>query len=144
ENIQLDEIEAASQMIYDEAHPDANIIWGAAFDPNLEDEMRVTIIATGFDQVKSVNIAETKAAASAETTQVKAPEKNDVAPVAEEAEATLEEENEEISAPETVVSQPAPTEPANPAFVTKIPSRKTADDDINAYKDMFECIKRIK
>ena len=48
EDIQLDEIDAASNMIYEEAHPDANIIWGAAFDPSLQDEMRVTVIATGF------------------------------------------------------------------------------------------------
>nr|MBE6545618.1 hypothetical protein [Oscillospiraceae bacterium] len=47
-DIQLDEIDAASNMIYEEAHPDANIIWGAAFDPTLQDEMRVTVIATGF------------------------------------------------------------------------------------------------
>ncbi len=48
EDIQLDEIDIASNMIYEEAHPDANIIWGAAFDPSLQDEMRVTVIATGF------------------------------------------------------------------------------------------------
>lgn len=48
EDIQLDEIDAASHMIHAEAHPDANIIWGATFDPNLVDEMRITIIATGF------------------------------------------------------------------------------------------------
>ena len=48
EDIQLDEVELASQMIHEEAHPDANIIWGAAFDPNLIDEIKVTIIATGF------------------------------------------------------------------------------------------------
>ena len=35
-------------MIAQEAAPDANIIWGAAFDPSLEDKMKVTIIATGF------------------------------------------------------------------------------------------------
>ncbi len=48
EDITLDEVETASRMIYEEAHPDATIIWGAAFDPELQDEMRVTIIATGF------------------------------------------------------------------------------------------------
>ena len=31
------------------AGADANVIFGVAFDPNLEDEMRVTVIATGFD-----------------------------------------------------------------------------------------------
>ncbi len=50
EDIQLDEIDIASRMIHDEAHPEANIIWGATFDPTLQDEMRVTIIATGFDK----------------------------------------------------------------------------------------------
>ena len=48
EDIQLDEVEVASQMIHEEAHPDATIIWGAAFDPSLVDEIKVTIIATGF------------------------------------------------------------------------------------------------
>ncbi len=50
--IGLEEVSAASTMIQEEAHPDANIIWGANFDATLEDEMRVTIIATGFDQTK--------------------------------------------------------------------------------------------
>ena len=48
EDIQLEEVETASNLIYEEAHPDATIIWGAAFSPDLHDEMRVTIIATGF------------------------------------------------------------------------------------------------
>ena len=48
EDIQLEEVETASRMIYEEAHPDATIIWGAAFSPDLQDEIRVTIIATGF------------------------------------------------------------------------------------------------
>ncbi len=48
EDIQLDEVEIASQMIHEEAHPNATIIWGAAFDPTLVDEIKVTIIATGF------------------------------------------------------------------------------------------------
>ena len=48
-DIGLEDIDLASTMIAEEAHPDANIIWGAAFDPSLEDEMRVTIIATGFE-----------------------------------------------------------------------------------------------
>lgn len=50
EDIQLDEIDIASRMIHDEAHPEANIIWGATFDPSLQDEMRITIIATGFEK----------------------------------------------------------------------------------------------
>ena len=47
-DIGLDEIDTASTMISSQAHEDANIIWGAAFDESMEDEMKVTVIATGF------------------------------------------------------------------------------------------------
>lgn len=48
-DITLDEVETASKMISDAAHSEANIIWGTAFDDKLNDEMRVTVIATGFE-----------------------------------------------------------------------------------------------
>ncbi len=48
-DIGLEEVDIACGMVQSEAHPDANVIFGVAFDPNLEDEMRVTVIATGFD-----------------------------------------------------------------------------------------------
>ncbi len=48
-DIGLDEIEIASSMIADQADPEANIIWGAAFDEAMDDEISVTVIATGFD-----------------------------------------------------------------------------------------------
>ena len=51
-DIGLDEVDAAATMIQREAHPDAQIIWGAAFDSNLEDAMKVTVIATGFESAK--------------------------------------------------------------------------------------------
>lgn len=54
-DIGLDEIETASSMISDQADPDANIIWGAAFDENMQDEMSVTVIATGFESATSNN-----------------------------------------------------------------------------------------
>ncbi len=51
-DIPLDDVYLASTMIANAAHPEANIIWGAAFDPALQDELRITIIATGFDKLK--------------------------------------------------------------------------------------------
>ena len=48
-DIGLDEIDVASTMIHNAAHPDATIIWGAAFDDNMKDQMSVTVIATGFE-----------------------------------------------------------------------------------------------
>lgn len=47
-DVGLEEVDAASTLIAEEADPNANIIWGASFDPELQDEMRITIIATGF------------------------------------------------------------------------------------------------
>ena len=47
-DIGFEEVEIASTMIREQAHPDANIIWGAAFDESLEDEIKVTVVATDF------------------------------------------------------------------------------------------------
>jgi cell division protein FtsZ len=48
-DISMEEIDVASAMITSEAAEDANVIWGVAFDSDLEDKMKVTIIATGFE-----------------------------------------------------------------------------------------------
>ena len=49
-DVSLDDVDLASNMVKNEANPEANIIWGVAFDNDLEDEMKVTIIATGFEK----------------------------------------------------------------------------------------------
>jgi cell division protein FtsZ len=48
-DISLDEVETASALVSNEAHPDATIIWGLAFDERLDDTIKVTVIATGFE-----------------------------------------------------------------------------------------------
>jgi cell division protein FtsZ len=47
-DVTLQEVNEAAELIHAEAHEDANIIWGMVIDPNLEDKVRVTVIATGF------------------------------------------------------------------------------------------------
>ena len=47
-DIGLEEVEIASSIISDMAHPDATIIWGAQLDDTLEDTIRVTVVATGL------------------------------------------------------------------------------------------------
>ncbi|MBX6378229.1 MAG: cell division protein FtsZ [Clostridia bacterium] len=49
-NLGLFEVNEAAEIISQAADPDANIIFGAVIDERLEDEIRVTVIATGFDQ----------------------------------------------------------------------------------------------
>jgi len=50
----LDDVETAAGIVQEAANPEANIIFGATWDENFEDEMRVTVIATGFDQKPEV------------------------------------------------------------------------------------------
>ena len=52
DDIGLEEVELASSIISDMAHPDATIIWGAQLDDTLEDTIRVTVVATGLGDDK--------------------------------------------------------------------------------------------
>ena len=63
-DIGLEEVETAANLVQEAAHPDANIIFGAAFDETLEDEIRVTVIATGFDENNASAKEEAKPAQS--------------------------------------------------------------------------------
>ena len=56
-DIGLEEVETAANLVQEAAHPDCNIIFGAAFDETLEDEIRVTVIATGFDEKPAEPVA---------------------------------------------------------------------------------------
>ncbi len=147
ENIQLEDIETASSMIQEEAHPDATIIWGAAFDPALVDEIKVTIIATGFTEESSNRNQPAK--------QIKKPE-----PVVEETHepvrpASQPVENEPTYAParpeyaprpagnvHTVVTPVTPEveeEPEFPSFAASNPSTDPLRraDDVLSYMSNF-------
>ena len=102
-DIGLDEVEQAATLVQQAAHPDANIIFGATFDENMEDEIRVTVIATGFDEgngkaaigEKPFTEAEKKVEqAAAEAPQEAAPAAEE-APAAEAAEAPKAEDGDE-------------------------------------------------
>ena len=56
----LDDVETAASIVQEAANPEANIIFGATWEEAFEDEMRVTVIATGFEQ--KVEVVETTAA----------------------------------------------------------------------------------
>ena len=58
-DIGLDDIDYAASAITNAAHPDATIIWGAAFNEEFQDEMQITVIATGFDQTMSASNSNT-------------------------------------------------------------------------------------
>src|SRR5678815_5774144 len=49
-NMTLFEVNQAAAIIRETAHPDVNMIFGAVIDPNMGDDIRITVIATGFDR----------------------------------------------------------------------------------------------
>ncbi len=51
-NMTLNEINEATTLIQKEAHEDANIIWGMVFDEKMNEEIRITVIATGFGRAE--------------------------------------------------------------------------------------------
>ena len=65
----LEDVEAAASLVQESAHPDANIIFGATFDDTMDDQIRVTVIATGFED--SPRAAAPADAQTAAETQVK-------------------------------------------------------------------------
>ena len=94
-DIGLEEVEQAASLVQDAVHPDALTIYGAIFDESMDDEIRVTVIATGFADGKS-------AAAAAPAEEKKAAEaKPGIEPInyeedkaAAEAEKKTEEEDD--------------------------------------------------
>ncbi|MGF1508517.1 MAG: cell division protein FtsZ [Myxococcota bacterium] len=60
-DLTLHEVNAASTAIADEAHEEANIIFGSVVDDTIEDQVRITVIATGFDQVSGRRVGRSPA-----------------------------------------------------------------------------------
>ena len=52
----MDEVIEGSSFIKDEVHPGAEIIWGVVFDENMDDVIRITVIATGINNNKDRNV----------------------------------------------------------------------------------------
>ncbi|MBR0112394.1 MAG: cell division protein FtsZ [Clostridia bacterium] len=124
EDIDIEEIERAADLITESAHEDANITWGIAFDPNLDDELVITVIATGFDSAtgitQNVNSASAspffRAAAKAETPKA----------------APVKPASDGPSIPRKTDSADAPAEPAAPSIPGKSAKDEApASDSIN-------------
>ena len=64
EDMGLEDVEAAANLVQESAHPEANIIFGATFDDSLQDEIRVTVIATGFEEAGNAEKAAEKPVAA--------------------------------------------------------------------------------
>jgi len=59
--LSLNDVQAAASFVYDSAHEEVHLIFGAVIDPDIGDEVRVTVIATGFnDQREKVELPQIK------------------------------------------------------------------------------------
>ncbi|MBR2721424.1 MAG: cell division protein FtsZ [Clostridia bacterium] len=119
-DVGLEDVDLAASLIAQEAHADANVIWGVSFDSELEDEMKVTIIATGFEKKPED--------ANRDTSTIK---KNEAfnkreAPVEKKAPAAPVEE----APAEPKVEKKAPVKPAKPV------------DDADDFDDLFAMFKK--
>ncbi|MBQ8717233.1 MAG: cell division protein FtsZ [Clostridia bacterium] len=132
-DVGLEDVDLASTMISKHAHPDANVIWGLAFDDSLDDEMRVTIIATGFENKDDPEPAAAPVK-EVEIDQIVLADP-DPAPVVEEAAPVVEAAPVE----EAPVAEPV----AEPAPVAHAPKYDTAGEDSSISEDDFDTIMSI-
>ena len=114
-DIGLEDIDLASTMITNEAAEDATVIWGASFDPELEDKMKITIIATGFANDKE-----------------KLPKMDDKAAVKPEAKPAPK------VAPAESDDEYAPTEEEQNAELPEVEPSTISEDDLDALMGMLK------
>ena len=74
EDLSLFEVNEAAEIIKETAHPDVNLIFGAVIDDNMQDEVRITVIATGFDRAPSISRKSRATKSGAAPAPVKKPE----------------------------------------------------------------------
>ena len=117
-DVSLADVEIASTMISAEAAPDANVIWGVNFDDEMDDSMRVTIIATGFDKKNDTDAPAAASDAKSEPAPAAAP-----APAATSAKA----------APKASAN-PAPAESENKLPKGFVDRLTALDDELSALK----------
>ncbi len=115
-DLTLDEVNTASEIISGKVDPDANIIFGMVTDPQIQDEVTITVIATGFPVEETAKVLKLNGPSAAG--YVPKPEAED-APEAPEAPA------EEAPAEEAEIAQP----------VAEIPSAEAESDSSDASDD---------
>ena len=121
-DVSLADVEIASTMISAEAAPDATVIWGVNFDDEMDDSMRVTIIATGFDKKNDTDAPAAASDAKSEPAPAAAP-----APAATSAKAAPK------AAPKASAN-PAPAESENKLPKGFVDRLTALDDELSSLK----------
>ena len=128
----LEEVEEAAAMVRAAAHQDVHIIFGAAIDDTLDDEIRITVVATGFDEnIRNAKKLDDIFTSIKNSTEEKIAEPAPAAPAAPAAPVIPEEKTE---SPASVLESIKQSEPDKPAA----PKKEEPEDD-----DPFEGILRM-
>ena len=128
EDVNLDDVDLAATLISNEASKDANVIWGVSFDPELEDEIRITIIATGFEKKPEDAM---RGGATVKT--------NPESPFKKEAPKAVPPQRPATPAGQAPVRKPAP----KPAPVQRpAPKPAAEDDDLDDLLDMVKSTRK--
>jgi cell division protein FtsZ len=111
-DIGLEEVEQAASLVQQAVHPEALTIFGATFDPDMDDEIRVTVIATGFEDTAEAG----QKPAAAVTPAPATPAVSQAAPAAEEPAAPLAPPTVQEPTPLDAADDPKPQEPEDDPF----------------------------
>ena len=114
-SLKLSEVNEASTIIQSSAHEDANIIFGAVLDERLGDEVKITVIATGFREVESARTLQSSVQPAAQTVQASRRERM----LADTALPTLR--HDEVPVRPRIANTPAPA-----ATILATPAQSTA------------------
>ncbi|HET6966967.1 MAG TPA: cell division protein FtsZ [Ornithinibacter sp.] len=134
----LFEINEAARLVQEAAHPEANIIFGAVIDDALGDEVRVTVIAAGFDGGAPLHRADNRALGTIQGRPAPAPAAPPPAPAPDHRPVTAPPATPPAPAPVTpALEEPAvrtertdvPVEPARPAPASPPPPRTVTFDE---------------
>ncbi len=141
-DIGLDDVIQASTMVSAEAHPDANIIWGANLDPELEDKMKVTIIATGFAKKDDSKVQRHVAPTPAERTKPAAATEQAAEPTApaEEENPQAAEDSDDYFSGEDIYRQQRGSQPKS----TGGDSFADSDDGVMSDDDFDDLLNILK
>jgi len=133
EDMDLEDVETAANLVQEAAHPDANIIFGASFDANLQDEIRVTVIATGFEEGAAAAAPAAAASGIRPVSMNKDKPQGLFTGAAEKAAASVAPSPINIPLAEERVFPAAPVAPAAPAA----PASEPAEDPFDSIFKIF-------
>lgn len=122
-NLSLFEVNEAAAIIKESAHPEVNLIFGAQIDENMGDELRITVIATGFEQSRAQRKMEAQLQPRQPARPVQQPQQQQVPrPVQQQQPTNLP--------PEQPYAPPQPR-PAQQPPMQDVPARVYDEDDID-------------